>query len=131
MDSATIARYQPNGDFYATLVAQYGTASANAVAAAAATGDNNGEVNAALADARTRAGITKGEQDASTLDALGNQLATDPLGAPLAGLNNVVGNTFFSFLKNKWVVGALVLGIFLAAGGGQFAFRLLKGKLSK
>ena len=128
MDATTIKRYQPpDGDIYATLVKQYGQASADSIAAAAATGDNNGEVNTAIANARTAAGLTKGQQDDSTLDAFGNQLATDPFGAPLGFLENIVGNTFLSFLKNPWVT-ALAVGILFFALGG---WAVLKKQLAK
>ena len=129
MDAATIARYQTGGDIYATLLAQYGQASADSIAAAARTGDSNGEVSTAIANARTAAGITKGEQDDSVLDAFGNQIVTNPLGAPLDSLNKVVGNTFLSFLKNPWVI-ALILGILFFALGGWAVLKKLLSKLA-
>ena len=128
MEAATIQRYQPGGDISATLVSEYGQASADSIAAAA-TGDNNGEVNTAIANARTAAGITKGEQDDSVLDAFGHQIVTNPLGAPLDSLNKVVGNTFLSFLKNPWVI-ALILGILFFALGGWAVLKKLLSKLA-
>lgn len=127
MDAATIDRYQPGGDIYATVLKQYGQTWADNIAAAARTGDQSGEVAAAIANARTAAGITKGPQDTSTLHAFVNLISTDPLGAPLAGLNNLVGNTFFSFLKNPWVLGALAVAAFFLLGGADY----LRRKIAK
>jgi hypothetical protein len=98
MDAATIQRYQPGGDIYASLAASYGTPGAQQVATAALTGDET-QVNAALTQVKYGAPL-----NTSTAEIFGTQLATDPLGAPLADLNTALGNTFFSFLKNPWVL---------------------------
>jgi len=119
MDTTTVNRYQPGGDIYAKLLAQYGQGNADAIAQAARSGDES-QVNAAIVNAKYGPAL-----DTSTLDAFGNQLATDPLGAPLAGLNNIVGNTVFSFLQSPWVLGAVALGLFFFFGGADYLRRKL------
>ena len=106
----TIARYQAGGDIYAQFVALYGADAANQIAAAAATGDRT-QLNNVL-------------ETASTAQLFVQQLITDPLGAPLAGLNNLVGNSVIDFFKNPWV---------LAAAGAIIFFFVLDGteKLKK
>jgi len=107
MDQATIQRYQPGGDIYQALLAQgIGAAGANAVAQAALTGDET-QVNAALTQAQFGNPL-----NTSTASILTNQLLTDPLAAPLSGLNNVLGNSFASLLKNPYVLLALAAVIF-------------------
>jgi hypothetical protein len=113
MDQATLQRYAPGGDIYADLQTQYGTAAANQVYAAAQTGDNNGEVAAALAQIRYGA-----PADTSTADAFVDQITTDPLGAPLSGLNTLLSNSIFDFFKNPAVLVTLGLIVFFVLGGG-------------
>lgn len=55
--------------------------------------------------------------DPSFWSILGNQLATNPLQAPLESANTVIGNSFWSFLKSPWVVFAVVVIVFAAMGG--------------
>lgn len=120
MDSTTINRYQavnPDtgsaGDIYVKLLAQYGTQGANAIATAAQSGDE-----AAINQALTQ--VKYGDPlPTSTAAIFGNQIATDPLGAPLASANNVLGNTFLSFLKNPWVLTVGVLFLFFFFGGAD------------
>ena len=107
MSPDLIQRYQPGGDIYAGLVARYGQNTADAAARAALSGDET-QINAA---------ITGTPLDTSTLTIFGNQIATDPLAAPFASANNLLGNTVFSFLKNPWVVVAVVVIVFGAMGG--------------
>jgi hypothetical protein len=121
MDTILINRYQRGGDIYQSLAATYGAANADNIAAAALTGDE-AQVNAAIVAAKYGAPL-----DTSTTHAFVDQVATDPLAAPLAGLNNVVGNTFLSFLKSPWVLLALVITAFFLLGGADF----LKRKLAK
>jgi hypothetical protein len=117
MDQTLINRYQPGGDIYATLVSRYGTAGADTIAAAAATGDNT-QLNYALANAQT--GMTGGALNDSTASILAGQLATDPLAAPLGGLNNALNNSILSFLKNPTVLLALAVVLFFAFGGATW-----------
>lgn len=58
----------------------------------------------------------------------GEQLATDPLGAPLEAANRTLGNTFLSFLKSPWVLLTLGLVLFFALGGFSFLKRQLAKK---
>lgn len=122
MTPDTLARYAPGGDIYADLQSQYSTDAANQVYAAAQTGDNNGEVAAALAQIRYGAPL-----DTSTADAFITQVTTNPLGATTSWLNTLFGNTFLSFLKSPWVLltGGLIL--FFALGG----WAVLKAQLGK
>lgn len=119
MDNTTIARYQPGGDIYQTLLLQYGQTSADAIAAAAETGDNNGEVAAAIAQAKYGA-----PADDSTADAFITQITTDPLGAPLddleSGLQTIVGNSAIDFLKSPIVLIGIGAVVFFSLGGGQW-----------
>ena len=55
MDQATILRYQPGGDIYASIAAEHGTDAAGAVAAAALSGDET-QINAALAPYQSMSG---------------------------------------------------------------------------
>lgn len=123
MDQATIQRYQPGGDIYATLVSQYGQDSANAIAAAALTGDRTVLGNA-IENAK---GIPQNTGSTSTVTNFLQQITTDPLAAPLQGANNILGNSFLSVLKNPWVVATIVLVLFTWLGG----WSLFKGALKK
>jgi hypothetical protein len=112
MDQTTIQRYQVGGDFYMTLAGQYGPAAANTIAAAAATGDVT-KLNDALATAR-------GDGPALPTDTaaiFANQLATDPLAAPLASLETVTSNSIIAFLKSPAVLFVVGLILFISLGG--------------
>lgn len=98
MTQALIQRYQPSGDIYETLAAQYGVGAADTIAAAAATGDER-QINAALV--RVKFGS---DMPTNTLAIFGNQLATDPLAAPLESANNIARNSFLALLKSPWVI---------------------------
>ena len=111
MSQDLINRYQQGGDIYASLVKQYGQPTADAAAQAALSGDET-QINAVLASGKYGAPL-----NTSTWDIFGNELETDPLAAPLASANTVVGNTFFSLLKNPWVIFAAGVIIFGAMGG--------------
>ena len=122
MTQETQDRYYAGGDIYETIFQQYGFDAANAMADAAATGDNTA-VNAALVKIKFGANL-----DTSTFNQFMSQITTDPLAAPLAGANNILGKSFLSLLKNPWVLvtGALVL--FFALGGFDFLKRQLAKK---
>lgn len=121
MDAQTIARYQPPaGDIYQRLVVNYGANNAANIAAAARTGDTNGEVNAAIVNAKYGAPLNE-----STTSIFLDQITTDPLAAPLAGANQVIGNSVLSFLRNPWVLVAAVAILFFYLGGGDWLRRQL------
>jgi hypothetical protein len=117
MDQATIARYQPGGDIYANFLGQYGQAGANAIAAAAQSGDET-QINAALVQVKFGNPLPT-----STAAILGNQLATDPLGAPLGAANKVLGNTLLSFLKSPFVLLTVGVVLFFSFGGADLIRR--------
>ncbi len=119
MDQQTIARYQAGGDIYAQLQSTYGTTSADAIAAAAATGDET-QVNAAISNAKYGAPL-----DSSTWDILENQLATNPLGAPLDSLNNQLSTLVKNIFGNPYVLLLLAAAIFFFVFDGM---KLLRGK---
>ena len=78
MSQDLINRYQQGGDIYASLVTQYGQATAAAAAQAALSGDET-QINAVLASGGYGAPL-----NTSTWSIFGNQLETDPFAAPLA-----------------------------------------------
>lgn len=116
-----VDRYQPGGDIYQRLVSQYGTAQANAIADAAATGDG-----AQLANAIAVARGDGDQLETSTGAILLEQLETDPLSAPLGAANNVLQNSFVSLLKNPFVLGAIAVGAFFALGGAEVLKKYVK-----
>ncbi|HXE43236.1 MAG TPA: hypothetical protein VN516_09450 [Candidatus Baltobacteraceae bacterium] len=118
MDNATIKRYQPGGDIYAQLVAQFGTASANAIAQAALTGDR-GQVANAIENAK---GIAAAPST-GFWGQLGTQLANDPLGAPIDSLNNQLSRVFMDILKNPFVLVGIGLLIFFFVFDGLSILR--------
>ena len=99
---------------YNAVQAQYGTAAADAQWQAAITAEANGT-----------------PLNTSTWSIFGNQLATDPLAAPLASAETLANNTALSFLKNPTVLFVLVLAVgiplFVWLGG----MTMLKGSLAK
>lgn len=100
------ARYQHGGDLYSEVEARYGSAAARRVAAAAATGDLT-QLNLALSNARQ--GRTDGPLNESTLGLFAQQISTDPLAAPLQGLNRTLGRSFLALLQSPWVLLSLAL----------------------
>lgn len=122
MTQDTINRYQPGGDFYAKLQSLYGKAGADKAAAAALTGDNT-QLNEALAE------LKFGGQplNTNTFSLFANQLGTNPLAAPLSGLNSQIGTAFKEFLSNPWVLGSVLIFLFIWLGG----LTLVKGAFSK
>jgi hypothetical protein len=121
MDKATIARYQPGGDIFKSLVNTYGLSAANSLATAASTGDR-GAINEAFAIVRGDGPLL----DDSTTHIFLDQLATDPLSAPLGDANNLIGNSATAFLKNPWVLFALIVGGFFWLGGADLLKRWFK-----
>jgi len=113
MNQSLINRYQPGGDIYGSLQAQYGTAGADSVAQAALTGDET-QVNAALVAVKFG-----GPLNTSTLSLFGQQLATNPLGAPIESLNNQIGKVIGDLFKNPLVLVALAAGLFFFFGGAN------------
>ena len=96
MDLAS--RYAPGGDIFDSLAASYGRDAAQRVFAAHQSGEPG-------AVARILGELKHGPTGStSTLSILAEQLATDPLGAPLAAANRTLGNTVLSFLKAPWVL---------------------------
>lgn len=125
MDQATIARYNPGGDIYAQLEAQYGRPGALLIAQAATTGDRDA-VNNAIERVRGH-----GEKlDDSTARIFWGQITTDPFDAPLSTLNKGLGTVWSSallgLLKNPWVVLTLVGVVFYYAGGFRWLWAKLK-----
>jgi hypothetical protein len=124
IDQATIARYQPGGDIYATLEDQYGRNAALLIAQAAQTGDRD-SLNEAIAQVRHGAKL-----DDSTAKIFWQQITTDPFDAPLDSLNKGLGTVFKSaglgVLKNPWVLLALALVVFFAIGGHRWLFAKAK-----
>lgn len=113
MNQSLIQRYQVGGDIYQRLAQQFGTPGADAIAAAAATGDETA-VNDALVQVKYGNPL-----DTSTADIFTNQMLTDPLAAPLEGVNTAIGNSVLTFLKNPWVLFAVCAGLFFFFGGGE------------
>ena len=107
MNDQLIQRYQPGGDLFAAYAERYGHGHASNIAAAARTGDRYA-VTDAISNAKYGA-----PADDSFWSNLGDQIVTDPLGAPLESANRVLGNTFFSFLKNPWVILAIATALAL------------------
>ena len=130
MSQTLIDRYQAGGDIYAAIAAAHGVGAADAIATAALSGDET-QINTVYATYMTAAGnaVTPSPlADTSILNALGNQLATNPLGAPLASLNTMLSNTFGSLFKNPavLVVGVVVL-FFFVFDGANLIRRKIKG----
>jgi hypothetical protein len=121
MNQTLIARYQIGGDIYETLKGQYGQAAADQIAAAAQSGDET-QINAALTTVKFGQPLND-----STASIFANQLATDPLAAPLASANTLLSNSFLSLFKNPAVLFVIVAAAFLWLGG----LEMLKGRLAK
>jgi hypothetical protein len=112
-------RYQPEGDIYIKLALQYGKDWADKAAAAALANDGE-ELTRVIADARSAAGITKPEQEADgTFGNFVDQLATDPLGAPIASAQGILANTLESLYRNPLVLIAVIAALFFAFGGAD------------
>jgi hypothetical protein len=121
MKPIPLDRYAPGGDIYNTLQARYGTASADAIYAAAQTGDRL-QLASAIASAKGDGPVLDGNTGAIFV----NQLETDPLSAPLGAANNLIGNSVFSVLKNPYVVAGIAAGLFFFFGGADIIRRHFK-----
>ena len=124
LDQATITRYQPGGDIYATLEERYDRPGALLIAQAAQTGDRD-----AVNDAIGR--VKHGEKlDDSTARIFWHQVTTDPFEAPLSDLNKGLGTVFGSAIantfKNPWVLLSIAAFVFFQLGGGRWLANKLK-----
>ena len=129
MDANLIQRYQAGGDIYASILQQHGQAAADACAFAALSGDET-KINAALT-LYTGTTTPNAAVPLSTDTTAGNlyrQLTTNPLAAPLEGANTILGNTFFSFLKNPYVLVTVALVVFFFVFDG---LNILRGLVKK
>jgi len=120
MTNATIQRYQPGGDIYAQLEAQWGRPGALTVAQAALTGDR-----AAITEALAQ--LKSGDpRDESTARLFWSQITTDPFDAPLSSLNSGLGvfgrSAIIGVLRNPWVLLALAAVVLYAIGGHRWLF---------
>lgn len=129
MEQSLINRYQavnPDtgqaGDLYLAEQTKFGTQGANSIASSALTGDETA-VTAAVEQLQYGAPLPT-----STAALFGNQIITDPLAAPLADANTVLGNTFASFLKNPYVLVTLALLAFFFLFDG---LNILRGLVKK
>lgn len=130
MNQTLINRYQPGGDLFGKIEAQYGYAAAQKVAAAARTG-NSRNVTDVIVMLRHGSALPE-----STTLILAKTLVTDPLGAPLDAANQAITtlgkNTLFAFFRNPTVVGVLILLGFAAFvwffGPPRFLSRLVPGR---
>jgi len=124
MDQTLIARYAPGGDLYDQYQASYGKAGADAIYAAAQTGEKT-----AVTDAIVKQKYGNDLQT-STAIIFGEQVATDPLAAPLAAADTFTTNTLKS-LFSSWTVWVVVIiagvALFLYMGGSS----RVKGVLAK
>lgn len=112
-----VSRYQPGGDIYAKLQAQYGTQAANEIAAAAATNDRD-KLSEAL---NIAAGRGPSDAPASTWSIFWSQITNDPFAAPLESANNALGtigiSAILGVLKNPWVLLTVAGILFYLLGG--------------
>lgn len=126
IDLELLERYSPDGDIYESLKADYGKAAAEKVLQAFISGES-GAVSEVLSD------LSHGEKlNTSTTGILGEQLATDPLGAPLdaAGkvADKVAASAFIGILKSPALIlaVAIVLGLYFRPILAPVFKRLLK-----
>lgn len=89
-----------------------GTPRWNAIANAQGEAAANAAWQAAIDAYRTQRPL-----DDSFWSILGGQLANDPLAAPLGSANNLLGNSWASLFRNKWVLLTLAVVLFGALGG--------------
>ena len=122
MTQDLIARYQQGGDIYQKLASQYGTSGADKIAQAALSGDES-QINVALTDVKYGAPLPT-----STAGIFAEQLATDPLGAPLASVEKATSNTLLDFLKSPAVLSVIGAAAFFALGGADYLRRKLASK---
>lgn len=107
--NATTQRYAPGGDIYARLVQDYGPGGADYVfeaAKRAEAADDPSLIGDAL-------GVLKWgtPPETSTIKLFGQQIATDPLGAPLEAVSNVAEKTVANFFNfQNWGLWVLLAG---------------------
>jgi hypothetical protein len=114
MITTTPARYSPGGDIYQSLTEQYGIDAANRAYSASHRDDGGTALRFALSDIHaSKEGRTGGYGDAELNTSTGgiffDQITTDPLGAPLEGLNNQLGKVIWNVVKNPWVLVTVAL----------------------
>lgn len=114
-----VDRYSPGGDIYQGLAATYGVNAANSVYQAAMSGDRQN-----IIDAMEKVRYGSAPASTSTAAIFWNQISTDPLAAPLAGINKLAVNTLFDFLKSPGILFIGAVALFFYMGGTS----LLKGK---
>ena len=143
--------YLEGGDIYDALAAEYGTAGANIVQAAALTGDAT-QVQTAISDLHSAkiSGRTAGQvagyyaqhADMSTASNLVQQIYNEPFNAPIAQAQNVLSNTVNAAgdaVKKTisqtagnigvWIIGAVVVvALFFYFGGGAVVRSKIKSK---
>ena len=107
---ANASRYQPGGDLYAEINTKFGNQAANAAAAAARVDDQGETLRFTLSNIRG-GNYTVGAANprTSTAGLFFEQITTDPLAAPLEGLDNQLGNVVLNLIKNPLVL-ALIVG---------------------
>lgn len=105
------AAYQRGGQYWPTLVSRYGEAGANRIAAAASSEDQALFTTVFSNVQRGRPASEDRITTTSTLREFGTLLATDPLGAPMEGLNNQIGKAVWNVLKNPWVLLVVAGGV--------------------
>lgn len=108
MNAATLQRYAPGGDIHDRLSQRYGDAMASRAYELAEAGDPDA-LNLFLSNLRQGYPPNRGDLNESVSDAFLDQLATDPLGAPLDSANRQLGNVAFGLLRNPWVALALAV----------------------
>jgi hypothetical protein len=107
----------PNPNDYAR-----GTANWQAVADAKGVDAANAQWQAAIDAYRSQTPL-----DTSTWHIFGNQLATDPLAAPLESANKIASNSFLALLKSPAVLLVLGIAAFFFLGGADLIRRKMKG----
>ena len=111
-------RYQPGGDLYAAIQEQFGTAAANAAAAAARVDDDGRTLRFTLSNIRSgNYAVGSATPGASTLGNFWTQITTDPLAAPLDTANAQLGKAVWNVFKNPWVLLSVAAAVFYAVGG--------------
>lgn len=120
----TAARYQPGGDLFAQIAADYGAAAAARVAEAARSGDVD-VVNRALSAARRGELGTPEALNESTAALFWQQITTNPLSAPLDSLNKQLGLAVWNVFKNPFVLVLVVAVVFYLLGGVGWVKRKL------
>lgn len=124
MNQALIQRYQPGGDIFAELAADYGADAANNIARVARTA-NREAVTESVTLLRSGPKL-----ETSTAKIFVHQITTDPFAAPLETANRGLGNVFGSAIKglfaNPWVLVTVVIAGALYFLGPERLLKLLK-----